>query len=632
MKIQALYDLQQEINRLYIAGSKFAKNDPRITKHIPVLSKLGEKAPVFKKLAQDVEVLTQCEATESSEKLLEIGTLLYSILYTQGETTDEQPLSELNPVFDLENAHTTASYLELKPAIDALSISSQGRYGVVEEAFKQGVFDDFRTFEYLNKALGDKYSELADLVEEKIVPSIGEKIIPFIQKDFNYEGKSDDIRRFRILSKFEPDDAVEEMSLRILETSSPPMQAEATLILGHNPKHEKLIISLADDKQKAVREAAYISLARYATKESLDKLKDVFVKNKNKSNLPGIATALITSKLPFFFQEVFDQVYQSFQNLISLEKSTEDKVLLAAFEEFVTKLGILKNKDREEVYTFFKEVFSNKEYNELINSKKSLLVYQATELTNSIAFNLYQLDQPVATEVLKYLSETPYHAKEWNKDFISFYFIAISKTFSKEQMFDTFSEHYQKGNISSHLFFETYTERFPDKRYRRPSGGYYSTFQFGYIEHVDNLDKRWSPLFIENVRKGWKNEHALESFHLVSLFEGIQSKCSRDLLTELAKGLLDSKNQGYLRTQLSYIAEKLLASGTPNTFDLIFSVMESYPKNNQYPNYYISQLADEDFIKKFPVEYAEKFSKLGEKTKLDGFLEIAEKIKIAKQD
>ena len=53
--MKPLYDLQQELNRLFIAGSKFAKNDPRLQKHIPILKKLGEKAPVFNKLAQEVE-------------------------------------------------------------------------------------------------------------------------------------------------------------------------------------------------------------------------------------------------------------------------------------------------------------------------------------------------------------------------------------------------------------------------------------------------------------------------------------------------------------------------------------------------------------------------------------------------
>ena len=88
--MKPLYDLQQELNRLFIAGSKFAKNDPRLQKHVPILKKLGEKAPVFNKLAQEVESLLQVESTQAAEKLLNVATLLYSVLYTQGVTVEAE--------------------------------------------------------------------------------------------------------------------------------------------------------------------------------------------------------------------------------------------------------------------------------------------------------------------------------------------------------------------------------------------------------------------------------------------------------------------------------------------------------------------------------------------------------------
>lgn len=46
MKMQMLYDMQQEINRLFIAGSKFASGDPRLSRFVPVCERMGEKAPV----------------------------------------------------------------------------------------------------------------------------------------------------------------------------------------------------------------------------------------------------------------------------------------------------------------------------------------------------------------------------------------------------------------------------------------------------------------------------------------------------------------------------------------------------------------------------------------------------------
>ncbi|MDR0196445.1 MAG: hypothetical protein LBI73_15100 [Myroides sp.] len=59
MKIPVLVDLQQEVNRLYIAGSKFAPNAPRLKKLVPTLDAMAQKAPVFKKLSENVTALIE---------------------------------------------------------------------------------------------------------------------------------------------------------------------------------------------------------------------------------------------------------------------------------------------------------------------------------------------------------------------------------------------------------------------------------------------------------------------------------------------------------------------------------------------------------------------------------------------
>ena len=51
MKIQVLSDLNTEINRLFVAGGKYAKGDARVAKLLPTLQKMGEKAPTMKRLA-----------------------------------------------------------------------------------------------------------------------------------------------------------------------------------------------------------------------------------------------------------------------------------------------------------------------------------------------------------------------------------------------------------------------------------------------------------------------------------------------------------------------------------------------------------------------------------------------------
>jgi hypothetical protein len=204
MKFVPLYDLQHEINRLFIAGSKFAKNDPRLQKQAAVFNKLGEKSPVFKKIAESIESLVKAETIDSSTKLLEVSMLLYAVLYTQGETVDaEQQEMKLTPTLSLKNIYTNKSYLALKSLIEALSLQKGGRLENVKAAVENEQFNDFRIYHLFDAALADRYTEFADYIETTVIPAIGAPMIPFIINGFSFEGRADDVRRFRILHRLD---------------------------------------------------------------------------------------------------------------------------------------------------------------------------------------------------------------------------------------------------------------------------------------------------------------------------------------------------------------------------------------------------------------------------------------------
>jgi hypothetical protein len=159
--MKPLYDLQNEINRLYVAGSRFAINDPRLEKHITIFNKFGEKAPVFAKIASDIKELTNSNAEESALKLMNLGTLVYAVLYTQGNTVNEnEQKAEQQPLFDIDEISTELTYFEIKPVLKALVVSGSNRIEVLEEAFKKNIFADLRTHRYLITALSDKNNDV----------------------------------------------------------------------------------------------------------------------------------------------------------------------------------------------------------------------------------------------------------------------------------------------------------------------------------------------------------------------------------------------------------------------------------------------------------------------------------------
>ena len=616
MKIQALYDLQQEINRLYIAGSKFAKNDPRLTKQIPVLNKLGEKAPVFKKLAQSLEELTQAETVESSEKLLNLGILLYSVLYTQGETTEENvDQSELNFSVDLEEMNTSVSFLELKPVIEALTSTTQGRMAVVQNAFNQGIFNDFRTFHYLNLGLNDKYSELADYIEKTIVPSIGRQMHYYIKKNFSYEGRPEDVRRFRLLFQLQ-DKEIDKMIKTVLEGSAVNLQAEAVKMLAGNIENEALIITLAGDKHKPVRESAYWALAQLNTETSLEKLVQVFLKNKNINNLEGIVAAIQCGEMSFFLEDVYKKIRSDFEAFCSMDNEPDDKKWVAALDQLSIEFHALENKKEEYIIRFWEEWLTNDKFNRLINKKKNLPVNSAQTIVRAICVNLGRINNETTRQTLKRLFEHSWVQKNWWDCVSVQYFPAATQEFGKEKIYDLFRQCFKEGGLPVHTLADTYT-----------NGNYslydvYDTYEKLNFDS-EKIDKRWLDLFLSKFDDaGLRNQPEL--IFLIISCAGVQSDYSRKALKKYMEAVVKDKQLPYNQSFI-YVTDKLMESGLSQRFELLTAALE----NNKYPTYnseiykYISEAA---YLKDFPKEYSNRFREIYRKCNGVYYLDIAGKI------
>ena len=609
MRLQPLYDLQQEINRLFIAGSKFAKDDLRLQKQIPVFMKLGEKAPVFAKLATDIEGLVKADTRESAEKLMALSTLLYSILYTQGEMVEaEADISKQCPLIPLEDVNTGFSYLQLRPVIQALSTSNPGRLDVLKDAKERGVFGDSRTFQYLDMALADKYSELVDYVETVIIPSVGKPMLPFLLRSFQYVDKTENVRRLRLLEQL----GAEEVSLmieHILSESLPSLQAEAVLILAKDLSNEELIIKLAGDRNKLVREAAYKALANLGTKNAVERLKDLYIQSKDKiQQLPAIVAALATSKLPYFFGDIFKQVKEAFEAFIVLEKKTDDKVLVAALEKFSVLIDVLQNKYEQEVDDFYVHVLSNPSFFELVKAKKTLLSNLVSDIMHSISQALATRGNEQAVGFydrhMDQVIESHWNGTLWNR----YFYAAEQLKWPKEKVYDRFYPAFQKGYLQIDNLFYIFTE---SKYYN-----YYTDYE-NLVVYTDRIDKRWIEVLyhVFESKQKWDSSHH-QALILLNAYEQDSKKFNK-LLESLLK-----------KTQLSIqvnIFRYLMKRDIANRFDLIFSAIEKLPKNTSNA-YWLNQFSGIGFWTQFPGKYADKFRKLGEKNKQDIYLTIADEI------
>lgn len=600
--MEILYNLQQEINRLFIAGSKFAKADPRLQKHIPTLNKLGEKAPVFAKLAKDIEELLQTDSQQSAEKLMEISTLLYSILYTQGQTIEANTtLKEQVPNIPLSQINTEFSYLQLKPVIQALTTSNSGRLEILTDAFERNIFKDSRTFPYLNIALADKYSDLCDYIENTIIPSVGKAIIPFLAEGFKYEDKTENVRRLRLLNHFGYDQ-IAMMIEKIFEENLPNLQSEAINILSNDSKNEEFITNLTSDKNKTIRGAAYRALAKIGTHSSLEKLYNLYANNKNKTNQTLLAEALAIGKIPFFFKQTYNLVLIHFEELLNIDKS-DKKALDNAMNRFCTDMELFKNKDYPEVYDLFERIFTDKTYTELI--KKAKLHHYDDTIHSKIiealnTFDTYRVLSFYERNINNLPSKNWYYSAWYN------YFSKAVNFYPKEKIFDIFSPQFEKNISMSNLY-----------------GLFTNNANFGYNElevYTDKTDPRWIEIFsnyIKNIKK-WDYSY-LQALFIVNKMESDKEKV-RDLIEIILPKLPHD-----VRTPLYEI---IMEQDFKDKFEMIYDSIEKAPKNTYV--YAFSRIKDIGFWTQFPKEYAEKFRNLYEKTKMEVYNEIAEEIESQK--
>lgn len=295
MSIPLLQELQQEVRRLYIAGSDLAADDFRLKRMLPQFQQLGQRAPVFKKLGEGIASLIDpaSDPQEGSEaKLQHIGALLHAVLSTQGSVQPQgKPVARPDHRLTLT---TPLTYRQLAPIQTALTTTGSGRYEIVIEAHKQGHFQDLRLLPLALDALGDPYAELADYVAEHILPAYGEQIAPLLQEQLDLLGGKSEVRRLNVLCQMSGA-AMSDVILEAAEQGSDDMRVAAIGYLVQQ-EHLPLLITWTKDKKKAVREAAYKALAAGGFPEGLEHLYNSF-KGKDQELVADALYAYPSSEL-----------------------------------------------------------------------------------------------------------------------------------------------------------------------------------------------------------------------------------------------------------------------------------------------------------------------------------------------
>jgi HEAT repeat protein len=258
MSIPVLTQTYDEMRRLAIAGSVVAPGDFRLKRLVPQLEQLGQKAPVFAKVAEAVNRLLAGNEKSSAAALLELTSLVNAILYTQGETGLDGELAPIKTI-EIAQPRTQTSARMLKPLQDALTTTGAGRLEVIRDGHERGMFHDFRLIAPALAALDDSYAEIADFVLQKILPHYGAAILPELQATFQPKGRGGHVRRLLLMHQLDPA-AARPLVRRSLDEGSQEVRIAAISCLGDSPDDLPFLLEQAKAKAKDVRTAALRAL------------------------------------------------------------------------------------------------------------------------------------------------------------------------------------------------------------------------------------------------------------------------------------------------------------------------------------------------------------------------------------
>lgn len=581
MNAKLLYELKLELDRIYITGMRLAKNNSRIQKILPVLEMHIEEDTAYRELVDNLKELIDPLLFEWTEILAKIHASLYYLLRLHEEVavSGEEKMEQL-PVFKTDDMFNQYSFLELKPLVDALMGIGKKRLEIITKAREDKLFNDLRIYTYLDKALADKETEIADLAEDIIKNELGDKMFPFMLNSFELNDADENLRRLRLLYELKYE-GMSELVDEILEGNAVSLQAKAIQYMSNDVAHEEQIMALAENPQKLLREKAYLGLVALNTEKTENRLYDLYVKalkKRNKGELELIIKALSQMELRYTFGNVLAQAKEVFNGIITANKKAD----IDQFGSLRMAISLLKQKNKPEVYDFFYSVLFDENYNGIIDRKKPALNKPAKDVSYAIIDVAQGLDSEQLMEFYKkVINKMP--ESEWKLPFYKMYLKACVRAGnSVEEVYDIFAPYYQSKRISIEDIAELCN-----------------------IDHQGNafskVDNRWIDRLYEAL-------------------ECVDEECNIDALLRVLNALeIDSPeryNQNLIKAgketkkYLLEITTMIMERNVPDKYEVVFSLIKYSHDQGSSRSNALRQLPRAMYWYEFPKEYAAKFREL----------------------
>ncbi len=554
MSIALLNQVYDESRRLAIAGSSVASGDFRLKKLIPALEQAGAKSAVFAKLAQTTKALVESTESTASTALLELGTFINSILYTQGETGIEGEWKPIDSI-DLGLSKTQTSARLLKPLLEALTNKGSGRFEIIRSAHQQGLFQDLRLVRPALLALDDSYSEIADFVADEILPLYGPALVPELEAQFNPNGGRGHARRLLLMHKLAPE--LSRVHVRVaLDQGDAEMRVAAIECLGNSPEDLPFLLDQRKARAKEVRRAAMISLSRM----NVESAERALIQEIDGKDLDLAREALRTSQSAAVLATLLDRTRSQLNDLITSKSKTKTKGTSdKRIERFIQLLACLKGRADAQVESLHLEILKE------IDPIRSLKgIPSGDDILHTLATNLAS-GSPVMKQALgkahsafgpaEMTSIFDAANEVWKPDAVfkefSPYLVAFAKSGKKK------GPDAQRGEAIATALSNSPSNRFLSHRH--------ASFNF------DNLSKKWLELSIQ-----------LELDDLITNLATLDKKLAQSALQNLFAKKIEAKTNSQDFWYLDRVLESMVAVEHPALVD---SVIEAIKKLSTSPSH-----------------------------------------------
>jgi len=276
--IPVLQQLTFELDRLYLAGAKLAKGDPRLNRLLEPLQVLGEKAAVFKTLASRLKTLINAQSEDCAAALMECGVLLYAVLNTQCDPVFVKEYFEIT-LGDQKYQQSALPYSLLSRVIEIFEKHSQKRETLLEEIYQDGTFADARLFSYYCLGLDCKKCYVTDFLNDFILPQVYLKMKAVLVEALLSALSKDNIswaaKLMPWLNKADHAYARTFALEKIQSGKKDALYIACIDVFGNDPADENLLLQISKSQKREVKIACQRALARMGSKQNLKNFSEI---------------------------------------------------------------------------------------------------------------------------------------------------------------------------------------------------------------------------------------------------------------------------------------------------------------------------------------------------------------------